>query len=72
VGDLIVEEPGTGAVTLAYFAYAEDAHEAGEEIVGSVEKLLSYEYIRTFWSGHGGPFTRESVAAACEKERAAL
>jgi len=72
VGDLIVEEPGTGAATLAYFAYAEDVHEASVEIVDSVKKLLSFEYLNTFYSGHGGPFSRDDVAVACQKEEAAL
>ena len=73
VGDLIVEDNFThGAPTIAYFGYDPDRNKANEMLFPSLEKLASYNSV-TYYSGHGGPFTRKQFedAFARAKEEAA-
>jgi len=64
VGDLLVTSPFTGRCELGY--YAEDPRD-GSRLCGSVRRLL--EQGQRFYSGHGGPFTREEVKLALSRGR---
>jgi glyoxylase-like metal-dependent hydrolase (beta-lactamase superfamily II) len=66
VGDfLVVDSDCPPAPTLAYFTYKSDLKAANTEILKSAGILL--ESADKFYSGHGGPFTREQFIAAIEK-----
>lgn len=56
IGDLVISSPFTGKPCLAYFATDEKA------LFASINKLLNE--VHTFYSAHGGPFTREEVLSA--------
>lgn len=63
-GDLIVEDNFThGKPTMAYFGYDPDRKKANAMLLPSLEKL-SATGAQTFYSGHGGPFTRAQFDAA--------
>lgn len=74
VGDLICEDGFThGAPTIAYFGYHPDRKTANELLFPSLERLAETG-CTTFYSGHGGPFTRvqfEAALAAAKEEAAA-
>ena len=61
VGDLVVSSPFTGQATLAYLA------DQPEVLFESVRHLLAVS--RTFYSGHGGPFSHDQVAAALHEKQ---
>lgn len=64
VGDLICEDQFThGAPTIAYFGFDPDRKKANELLLLSLEKLAAAGS-QTFFSGHGGPFTRAQFEAA--------
>jgi glyoxylase-like metal-dependent hydrolase (beta-lactamase superfamily II) len=67
VGDLIVEPPGTGKCGLPFFQYQGCTD---VQVYASVGRLL--ELADTFYSGHGGPFTREEVLKAVEEDKAEM
>ena len=72
VGDLLVEDPRDHSPAVAYFCCTDDLDEANRQTFSSVRFLL--DQADTFYSGHGGPFTREGVVnalAAAEAEAAA-
>lgn len=71
VGDLLVEDPRDGSASLAYFSYTDDQSMADRQLFASVSYLL--EHAETFYSGHGGPFSREEIiqALAAAKTEAA-
>ncbi len=54
VGDILVASPFTGEPCIAYFANDEQA------LFESIQMLL--ENAHTFYSGHGGPFTKEEIS----------
>ena len=56
VGDMVVSSPFTGKASVAYFA------EDPNTLFANVRMLLPHAH--TFYSGHGGPFTRQQVQAA--------
>lgn len=60
VGDMIVSSPFTGQATIAYLA------EQPELLFDNVRRLLSFGDL--FYSGHGGPFSREQVRLALQAE----
>jgi len=68
VGDLVVADPRDDSATLAYFCYTDDLAAANEQVFASVASLLVNGEI--FYSGHGGPFSREEVAVALAAARA--
>lgn len=53
VGDTLIASPFSGKICLAYFATDEKA------LLTSVKDLTKVAH--TFYSGHGGPFTREEI-----------
>ncbi len=59
VGDTILDPFGTGQCTGAVICPDREA------LIESFKKLLATN-ATTFYSGHGGPFTREQVEAACK------
>lgn len=61
IGDLIISSPFTGRPCLAYFADDEGA------LLSSAEQLSKLAEV--FYSAHGGPFTREDVLNALQRER---
>ena len=70
VGDLICEDSFThGAPAIAYFGYDPDRRKANQLLFPSLERLASTG-CTTFYSGHGGPFTRAQFAAAFAAARA--
>ena len=70
VGDLICEDQFThGAPTIAYFGYDPDRNKANALLFPSLEKLAAYGS-HTYYSGHGGPFTRAQFDEAFEKAKA--
>ncbi len=58
VGDMIVSSPFTGKATVAYFA------DNPADLCSSIQLLLPNAH--TFYSGHGGPFTRIQVEEALQ------
>jgi len=60
VGDMIVSSPFTGLASAAYFADDPDS------LFTNIRKLLPQAH--TFYSGHGGPFTREQVEIALHEQ----
>lgn len=69
VGDLMVEDQFThGAPTIAYFGYDPDRNKANRLLFGSLERLKA-ENCETFYSGHGGPFTKTQFLTAMEQAR---
>jgi glyoxylase-like metal-dependent hydrolase (beta-lactamase superfamily II) len=64
VGDLIVEPPGTGKCGLPFLQYIGSTD---TQVYASVMRLL--ELADTFYSRHGGPFTREEVLQAVEEDK---
>ncbi len=72
VGDLLVNDEFTdGVPTLAYFGYDPDPAKANELLFPSCHRLL--ELADTFYSGHGGPFSRadmENALRSAEEEAA--
>ena len=60
VGDMVVSSPFSGTATLAYFA------EDTAALFDSIRLLLPQAH--TFYCGHGGPFSREQVEAALQRE----
>ena len=58
VGDTLVPDFFTGQPSLAYFATDEDA------LTASVTRLLMLTH--TFYSSHGGPYSREVVSRLCD------
>lgn len=65
VGDLLVDD-FTGKATLAFLCYSTEA-ECNPILFKSCEKLLSVA--DTFYSGHGGPFTKAEFETALEQAR---
>jgi hydroxyacylglutathione hydrolase len=61
-GDLLVEDPRDNTASLAYFFCTEDFDAANRQIFASVSFLL--ENAGIFYSGHGGPFTKDAVVKA--------
>ncbi|MBU2699992.1 glyoxylase-like metal-dependent hydrolase (beta-lactamase superfamily II) [Sporomusaceae bacterium BoRhaA] len=53
VGDMVVSSPLTGNACAAYFANDEKA------LFNNIRMLL--EHAHTFYSGHGGPFSRKQI-----------
>jgi hydroxyacylglutathione hydrolase len=53
VGDMIVSSPFSGETCIAYFANDEQA------LFENIQMLLKNAH--TFYSGHGGPFTKEEI-----------
>jgi glyoxylase-like metal-dependent hydrolase (beta-lactamase superfamily II) len=68
VGDLVVEDPRDHSASLAYFCCTDDMAAADRQIFLSVEYLL--KSAATFFSGHGGPFTKADVARALKAAQA--
>lgn len=66
VGDIIVKTPLTGLPGLAFLSYGEDTN---EELYASVRKLL--DCADKFYSGHGGPFDRDTVSEILKKDEEA-
>ena len=64
-GDLVVTEPDSRRSTIAMFTYRENND---EEVRASVRKLLPLA--ETWYSGHGGPFSRAEVQAMLDAETA--
>jgi glyoxylase-like metal-dependent hydrolase (beta-lactamase superfamily II) len=60
VGDMIVSSPFTGHATIAYLA------EQPELLFDNVRRLLPLGDL--FYSGHGGPFSRQQVQVALQAE----
>lgn len=64
VGDLICEDQFThGAPTIAYFGCDPNRNKANALLMPSLEKLQATG-TTTFYSGHGGPFTKAQFDAA--------
>lgn len=68
VGDLLVEDVRDGTPSLAYLCYTDDIQAANEQIFASAEYLAANA--ETFYSGHGGPFSRADLLAALAAARA--
>jgi glyoxylase-like metal-dependent hydrolase (beta-lactamase superfamily II) len=68
VGDLLVEDPRDGSASVAYFCCSDDIAAVNEQVFASVEYLLDNAHI--FYSGHGGPFTRDEIVTALAAARA--
>jgi glyoxylase-like metal-dependent hydrolase (beta-lactamase superfamily II) len=64
IGDLIVTEPDSQLSTIAMFTYRENND---SEVHASVQAVLD-SGVETFYSGHGGPFTRSQVQEMLNKE----
>lgn len=70
VGDLICEDQFThGAPTIAYFGYDPDRKKANAMLFPSLERLWNTN-CQTFYSGHGGPFTRKQFEDAFARAKA--
>lgn len=70
VGDLICQDEFThGAPTIAYFGYHPDRNKANALLFPSLDRL-SQTGCTIFYSGHGGPFTREQFDTALSKAKA--
>ncbi len=70
VGDVIVEDQFThGAPCIAYFGYDPDRQKANAMLIPSMEKLQR-EGCTVYYSGHGGPFTKEQFDTALAKAKA--
>ena len=70
LGDLMVEDQFThGKPTMAYFGYDPDRKKANRMLLPSLEKL-SAPGAQTFYSGHGGPFTRAQFDEALAEAKA--
>jgi len=66
VGDLLVDD-FTGKAALAYFCYATDPKQANPVLFKSCASLLAQaDY---FYSGHGGPFTKDEFLRALEEAK---
>jgi len=72
VGDLLVEDPRDGSPSLAYLCYTDDIATANRQLFASAEHLVDNAH--TFYSGHGGPFSKadlvEALAAARDEAAA--
>ena len=69
IGDICVDDEFTdGVPQITYFGYDPDRRKANDLLFPSCERLL--ELADVFYSGHGGPFTREQFAAALDAARA--
>ena len=69
LGDICVDDEFTdGVPTLTYFGFDPDRRKANDLLFPACDRLL--ELADTFYSGHGGPFTREQFAAALAAARA--
>ena len=68
VGDVLVEDPRDGSASLAYFSYTDDQPAADQQLFAGVAYLL--EHADTFYSGHGGPFTRDEIIQALAAAKA--
>lgn len=66
IGDLYAEGPGYGKSGPAFFMGPGDAF---MDAVESIEYVLSLG-AHTFWSGHGGPFSRDEVEKNTATDRA--
>lgn len=70
VGDLICEDQFThGAPAIAYFGYDPDRTKANALLFPSLEQL-SATGCTVFYSGHGGPFSREQFETAMAEAKA--
>ena len=70
IGDLICQDEFThGAPTIAYFGYHPDRNKANELLFPSLERLRNTG-CTVFYSGHGGPFTREQFEPAFASAKA--
>jgi glyoxylase-like metal-dependent hydrolase (beta-lactamase superfamily II) len=70
IGDLVCEDGFThGAPTVAYFGYDPDRNKANAMLLPSMDKL-SATGCHTFYSGHGGPFTRAQFDTALAQAKA--
>ena len=68
LGDICVDDEFTdGVPQITYFGYDPDRRKANDLLFPACDRLL--ELADTFYSGHGGPFTREQFAAAVEAAR---
>lgn len=68
VGDLIVDDEFTdGKPCIAYFGYDPDRRKANDLLFPACDRLL--EAADTFYSGHGGPFTRDQFVTALKEAR---
>lgn len=69
VGDLICEDQFThGAPTIAYFGCDPDREKANAMLLPNLEKLAAFG-CATYYSGHGGPFTRAQFETALAQAR---
>lgn len=68
VGDLLVCDPRDGTASLAFLCSSHDVQAANVELFASAERLA--QCARIFYSGHGGPFTREELLTALAAARA--
>jgi hydroxyacylglutathione hydrolase len=68
VGDLLVEDVRDGSPSLAFLCYTDDIDAANAQLFASAEYLA--ENAGTFYSGHGGPFSRDDLLAALAAARA--
>lgn len=62
VGDLLVEDVRDGSPSLAFLCYTDDIQAANEQLFRSARYLA--ENAETFYSGHGGPFSKDDLLAA--------
>ena len=67
-GDVLVVDPRDGSASLAYFGYEDDLAISDQQLFASVTLLL--DNADTFFSGHGGPFTREEIVEALAAAKA--
>lgn len=69
IGDLVCQDGFThGKPTVAYFGYTPDRKVANAMLLPSLDKLLA-EGSTVFYSGHGGPYTREQVEEAVREAK---
>lgn len=70
VGDLICQDGFThGAPTIAYFGFTPDRLKANEVLFPSLEALADTG-CSIYYSGHGGPYTREQFLTALAQAKA--
>lgn len=68
IGDICVDDEFTdGVPQITYFGYDPDRRKANDLLLPACDRLLDLADI--FYSGHGGPFTREQFKAALAATR---
>jgi len=68
VGDLLVEDPRDGSASLAFLCSFDEVEVANAKLFASAARLAECAMI--FYSGHGGPFTREDLLLALTAAKA--